>query len=268
MIEKEILVKLIGEGKTIWQIADELKYSRKTIEKYITIHNIQIPSKGFYSHPDRKTGRPIGHKWNEKQREYFSKLFKGEGNPFFGKKHSEETRKKMSENHADFTGDKNPFKNSIEKDENKRRGHEKRCKDIWDNRSDEYKKKLGENASKGRYMDISGYFFSRTRHNALNRGFDFDITIHQMWDLFLKQSKRCALSGIDLTLAMDINKVTASLDRIDGREGYSIDNVQWVHKDINIMRNTLTVTEFVDYCRKVAEYDTSKVSKTQVDTPA
>jgi hypothetical protein len=32
----------------------------------------------------------------------------GSGNPFYGKSHSIKTRKKMSENHADFSGGKNP----------------------------------------------------------------------------------------------------------------------------------------------------------------
>ena len=34
--------------------------------------------------------------------------FKGENNPFFNKKHSEETRLRMSLNHADFSGEKHP----------------------------------------------------------------------------------------------------------------------------------------------------------------
>lgn len=33
---------------------------------------------------------------------------KGKSNPFFGKKHSEETRKKMKQNHADIRGKNNP----------------------------------------------------------------------------------------------------------------------------------------------------------------
>lgn len=43
----------------------------------------------------------------------------GKENPFYGKKHSEETRKKMSENHADFFGEKNPFYNKKHTEETK-----------------------------------------------------------------------------------------------------------------------------------------------------
>lgn len=42
------------------------------------------------------------------QRQQMQKLYKGEGNPFFGKKHTEETRKKMSQNHANVKGGNNP----------------------------------------------------------------------------------------------------------------------------------------------------------------
>ncbi len=50
---------------------------------------------------------------SEEHKRKISIATKGERNPFFGKKHSEKTRKRMSENHADFTGVNNPFKNAI-----------------------------------------------------------------------------------------------------------------------------------------------------------
>ena len=40
---------------------------------------------------------------------YGDHRFAGENNPMYGKKHSEETRKKMSEHHADVSGENNPF---------------------------------------------------------------------------------------------------------------------------------------------------------------
>lgn len=43
-----------------------------------------------------------------KIREKISKLVKGKNNPMYGKVHSEDTREKMKNNHADFSGEKNP----------------------------------------------------------------------------------------------------------------------------------------------------------------
>ena len=39
---------------------------------------------------------------------------------------------------------------------------------------------------------------------------------------------------------------------IDNSKGYEIGNVQWVHKDINMMRNKYDITYFIKMCRLVA----------------
>jgi hypothetical protein len=46
---------------------------------------------------------------------------------------------------------------------------------------------------------------------------------------------------------------TASLDRIDSSKGYSKDNVQWVHKRLNAVKQNLTPEEFLFWCIKVVE---------------
>jgi hypothetical protein len=47
-------------------------------------------------------------------------------------------------------------------------------------------------------------------------------------------------------------EATASLDRINSDEGYIKGNVQWVHKDINIMKNIYSSKYFIEMCKKVA----------------
>lgn len=42
---------------------------------------------------------------------------------------------------------------------------------------------------------------------------------------------------------------TASLDRIDPKGTYTIENVRWIHKDLNNMKWDLTDEEFFLYCR-------------------
>ena len=49
-----------------------------------------------------------GRKLSEEHRQKISEKTKGENNPFYGKSHSEETKRKISENHADFKGGKSP----------------------------------------------------------------------------------------------------------------------------------------------------------------
>lgn len=43
-----------------------------------------------------------------------------------------------------------------------------------------------------------------------------------------------------------------SLDRIDSKKGYVVGNVQWVHKDINRMKNTFPQDYFIQVCKQIA----------------
>ncbi len=111
-------------------------------------------------------------------------------------------------------------------------------------------------------QDISGSYWSRVKNGASNRKISFNITIEQAWNLFIKQNKKCALSGVDLTLEPDWKKYnknsklqTASLDRINSKRGYIKGNVRWVHKDVNYLRhkymNDFTDIELINWCRLI-----------------
>ena len=50
----------------------------------------------------------MGYVPNEETKKKLSDKLSGEFNPMYGKRHNEKTKKKMSENHADVTGEKNP----------------------------------------------------------------------------------------------------------------------------------------------------------------
>lgn len=56
---------------------------------------------------------------------------RGEKNPFYGKKHTSETRRKMSNNHADFTGEKNPLRMWLALSPINRDQYKKICKNKW-----------------------------------------------------------------------------------------------------------------------------------------
>ena len=84
---------------------------------------------------------------------------------------------------------------------------------------------------------------------------DVDITIESAWQLFLKQDKKCALSGIPLQFSNKGAENTASLDRIDSSLGYTLTNVQWVHKHINFMKRTYSQEYFINMCKKIAAFN-------------
>lgn len=90
-------------------------------------------------------------------------------------------------------------------------------------------------------------------NNRTRKPKELTLTITEAWELFLKQNKKCALTNLDLNFPKkhrDKN-YNASLDRIDSTKGYTLDNVQWVHKDVNIMKNKFDNNYFIDMCKKI-----------------
>lgn len=106
------------------------------------------------------------------------------------------------------------------------------------------------------YGNISAACFNKIRDGAKIRNLSFEVTIKQIWDLFLKQDKKCALSGLDLCFASSVKSYdgTASLDRIDSSKGYVEGNLQWVNKKINIMKQDYDEKEFLKLCKIITNY--------------
>lgn len=106
------------------------------------------------------------------------------------------------------------------------------------------------------YGDISGYYFAETKMNAQQRNLEFTITIEDMWNTYLKQDKKCALTGLPIFFKDSQRRATieqtASIDRIDSDKGYTPDNIQVVHKDVNRMKNWYSQDRFIEICKLVA----------------
>lgn len=96
------------------------------------------------------------------------------------------------------------------------------------------------------------------QRSAKVRNLSFEITIQEAWELFEMQNRKCALSGLPLEFhsrKADRAKTTASLDRIDSGKGYTIDNVQWVHKFVNTAKMDMNQAYFIELCKAVANYN-------------
>lgn len=109
---------------------------------------------------------------------------------------------------------------------------------------------------------VSGKYFAQIKRNAKSRKINFDtsLTPKLLDELFIKQNKKCAYSGIDLILhtstSNKLQEATASLDRInpDKSIGYRLDNIHWVHKDINIMKMDLPDNKFFTWISLIYKY--------------
>jgi hypothetical protein len=107
------------------------------------------------------------------------------------------------------------------------------------------------------FGDISGRYFGQLRRGAKHRNLPFEVTLKYVWNLYLKQNKRCALTGEPLEFYLSESKrnvQTASLDRIDSTKGYIEGNVQWIHQCVNFMKQDLSETEFKQWCQRVCGY--------------
>ena len=100
-------------------------------------------------------GLPKGYKLSDETKQKMSERKKGENNPMYGKKHSEETRKKISEHHADVSGENHPMYGKHHSEETliKMRGENNPM--YGKKHSEETRKKMSD-AFKGRHWYNNG----------------------------------------------------------------------------------------------------------------
>lgn len=85
---------------------------------------------------------------------------------------------------------------------------------------------------------------------ALRRRLEVTITEDDIWDLYLKQNKLCALTGCKVNLHKK-TKINASVDRIDSTKGYTKENIQIVLKTANKIKMDLQQKDFYELCKLV-----------------
>jgi len=136
-----------------------------------------------------------------------------------------------------------------------RSGHTQSCGCSWYQCGEKHKSWRG-------YKEISMRFYKSMKSNAAVRKLTFDVTIEELWDLFLQQNKKCALSGLPIVFGANHGRIkgTASLDRIDSTKGYTANNIQWVHVDVNHMKWNMLQVHFLDMCRIINNYQQNNVS--------
>jgi hypothetical protein len=105
----------------------------------------------------------------------------------------------------------------------------------------------GENKhKKDAYEELYQHKYTKIKRTAEARNIRFELTKEYLWDLYLKQNKKCAITGDPLP---QLSK--ASLDRIDSSKGYIENNVQWVTKQANLSKHVMTMQELYNFCKKV-----------------
>lgn len=94
-----------------------------------------------------------------------------------------------------------------------------------------------------------GSLLSSVITGAKNRNLEYALNAEIVSSIYSKQNGLCALTGIPICFS---NK-TCSIDRVDSSKGYVPDNVWIVHKNVNVMKMDLSMSEFVEYCQAVVK---------------
>jgi hypothetical protein len=135
----------------------------------------------------------------------------------------------------------------------------KSCRTTIANVSPKRDNSLSNNPAWKGFENIPYNWFSKYFQRG-RRKHTGDITIEQMHQMWIDQDKKCKLSGAPIGFN-DSGKhgSTCSIDRIDSLKNYTIDNIQLVHKDINIMKNKFNNEYFINVCKQINQWQKKKI---------
>lgn len=97
-----------------------------------------------------------------------------------------------------------------------------------------------------------------TKGQCKKRRLDFQLTIKDLLELWEEQEGRCAYSGSEMTLKYNKND-TYSIDRINSKIGYIRSNVCLCRNDVNWMKMSKTMNEFISLINRISNYRSETV---------
>jgi ribosomal protein S14 len=113
--------------------------------------------------------------------------------------------------------------------------------------------KMVNNTHRGWHRKIRISWYNKFRTSALLRNKDWYLDIDEVADMYDSQDGKCALSGCPVMFPIGGHPQDSdcSIDRIDSSKGYWKDNIQLVHKKVNMMKQHYSQEEFIQVCRNV-----------------
>lgn len=98
---------------------------------------------------------------------------------------------------------------------------------------------------------VNKKYYSQVKSGAKQRNIPFLISKEEMVEVFVRANRRCAITGMPLNFYPNANNL-ASLDRIDPFGPYSVENVQVVTADVNVMKSSFGGDAFSALCKVIA----------------
>jgi hypothetical protein len=109
-----------------------------------------------------------------------------------------------------------------------------------------------DNSPSGMVGSVRLSWYNSFCKSALTRGYSWDLTPEYIDVMHQEQAGLCVYSGLPIGWDVSGWKHTASIDRIDNELGYFEDNVQLVHKEVNMMRGSLHDDRFKELCSLIS----------------
>lgn len=138
----------------------------------------------------------------------------------------------------------------------------RQCNDAKYGPQQEMKEKLG--------VDYGFYIIlQQIKKGAECRNLDNQISLEQLKLIWDRQNGECFYTGIKLYFPIKRDDLKlengVSVDRIDSNKGYTCDNVVFVHKDINTMKQFYSHDRFVKLCRLISANMNHELSSELMD---
>jgi len=95
------------------------------------------------------------------------------------------------------------------------------------------------------------YAFASLKRGAYKRNISWNLEFDQFKSV-AESVEYCALSNRPVFFEIG-NRDRISVDRIDNTRGYDFDNIQFVSTEVNMIRNSLSMQDFLKMCFDIAE---------------
>lgn len=111
-----------------------------------------------------------------------------------------------------------------------------------------------------RIHNIPNSLWTRIELAAISRNLPYEVDREYLYNLHKKQKGKCVFTGWDIPFPKYIKdfakgRMVVSLDRINSKKGYIKGNLQWVHKDINMLKMHRLDEDFIRICKAVSDWN-------------
>ena len=103
------------------------------------------------------------------------------------------------------------------------------------------------------------YAFASLKRGAYKRNISWNLEFDQFKSI-AESVEYCALSNRPVFFEIG-NRDRISVDRIDNTKGYDFNNIQFVSTEVNMIRNSLSMQDFLKLCFDIAEMNGYKKKK-------